>query len=249
MSQKKEFIRLLSRSILVINHVFIGLAISFIFFKFLTNSSKQKIISWWHGKFTKFLNIKISVNGKLPKLPSLIVSNHVSWLDIIVIGHLVPTVFLSKKEVKRWPILGLLTKLAGTIFINRGNGQSEKIKKSMIDKFSKNYSVTIFPEGTTSDGKNVKSFFPRLYAAAIEKNIPVVPVSIYYHVGGYIDEGLPFIGEQKFLENFFTIVKRPRSEVKINFFDGIKPDNIDRKSLAKKTHSIILNSIDELKRL
>ena len=73
------------------------------------------ITSWWHGRVARILRLEISTSGFRPQAPALMVANHVSWLDIIVLGHLTPTCFLSKHEVRGWPVIGWLARAAGTL--------------------------------------------------------------------------------------------------------------------------------------
>ena len=111
----------------------------------------------------------------------LIVSNHQSYLDIIVIASLFPTLFVAKKEVKRWPLLGWLASLGGTVFVDRqafrGGMNSAKEVAAVLRK---NVSVNVFPEGTSSDGTKVFPFKPSLLKAAIETGSGVLPLSINY---------------------------------------------------------------------
>lgn len=111
----------------------------------------------------------------------LIVSNHQSYLDVIVIASLFPTLFVAKKEVKQWPLLGWLPLLGGTVFIDRqafrGGMQSAKEITSVL---AKGVSVNIFPEGTSSDGTKVFPFKPSLLKAAIDSQTSVLPLSINY---------------------------------------------------------------------
>ncbi len=234
-----KIIKLFQKLFLIIIHLIIGLLVSFLLFRLLHFDKKQKIIKWWYKRFIKIINLQVKVHGGTPKNCCLIVSNHISWLDIIVIGHLLPTIFLSKAEVKKWPLLGWLASSANTIYIKRGGGQSENIRNIMVDKFRKNLSITIFPEGKTTDGETVGQFFPRLFAAAIETKTPVLPISLNYHINNYKDKSLAFIGSQNFFENFFSIIKRDKIQVEVCLLDAVKSENFDRKRLAIKAQNII----------
>lgn len=111
----------------------------------------------------------------------LIVSNHQSYLDIIVIASLFPTLFVAKKEVKQWPLLGWLASLGGTVFVDRqafrgGMNSAQEVAAVLRT----NVSVNVFPEGTSSDGTTVFPFKPSLLKAAVETKSVVLPLSINY---------------------------------------------------------------------
>jgi 1-acyl-sn-glycerol-3-phosphate acyltransferase len=201
------------------------------------------VTSWWHGRVAAILKLEITTSGYPPQPPALIVANHVSWLDIIVLGHLVPTCFLSKDEVRQWPVIGWFASRAGTLFIRRGGGEASAISSAIGERLAQNGLLTLFPEGTTTDGREVRPFFSRLFAAAIDTGTPIAPVAIRYHVDGEFDPLAPYIDEQSLGQNLLGLLKRRRSQVHVHFAAPVHDRDANRKSLAEQTRKAIVASL------
>ncbi len=104
------------------------------------------------------LPFNVRVVGELPQRPMLWVSNHVSWTDIPLLGMLLPLSFLSKAEVRHWPVAGWLAEKAGTLFIRRGGGDSQRLHEQIAGQLGLARPLLIFPEGTTTCGRNLRTF-------------------------------------------------------------------------------------------
>lgn len=152
------------------------------------------------------LPVKVKQTGKLPNLPMLWVSNHISWLDVMVIGQLQPLSFLSKDEVRGWPLFGWLAQGSGTLFIQRGQGQQNNVTAQIADYLDKSHSLVLFPEGTSTDGQNVKKFYSRLLAASIETMVPVQPVALTYIREGKRDTITPYVGDDVFANHLLRLL-------------------------------------------
>src|SRR5471030_194909 len=113
---------------------------------------RQRWSRFFMARLGNALPFRVTVYGELPKVPMLWVSNHVSWTDIPLLGMLTPMSFLSKAEVRTWPVAGWLALKAGTLFIRRGSGDSRLIQRQMTQHLQHNNPLMIFPEGTTTDG-------------------------------------------------------------------------------------------------
>ncbi|MDN6276250.1 lysophospholipid acyltransferase family protein [Psychrobacter sp.] len=124
------------------------------------------------------------------------VSNHVSWMDIPVVGTVSPAFFLSKAEIGEWPVFGQLAHAAGTLFIERGSGDAGSVSTQIADFLTKGFSVIFFPEATTTDGKKIKRIHGALLQAAIDADVPVRPMLIaYVDKDGTLSESLPYYGK------------------------------------------------------
>lgn len=192
----------------------------------------------WYTLLLLVMNIHVERVGDYKPEGMLIASNHVSWLDIPVLGSTLPCYFLSKAEVKKIPILGWLATHAGTLFIQRGNGQIEQVRSLMQHYLDNDHCLNFFPEATTGDGYSIRQFHPRLFAAAIDSRVPVMPVSIEYKLKrqksleiGFGDESLP--------TNLWRVLGRWRTDVKVQLLPTIQSADLNRKSLADTCmHSI-----------
>lgn len=142
---------------------------------------QQPFIRWWHARLCKILNLEVRVQGERVKDQELLwVSNHVSWLDIPVLGSRFPVYFLSKAEIAKWPVVGWFSKIAGTLFIKRGAGDAGQITEQLSLHLQEGRHVLFFPEGTTTDGTGIKRFFHHLFSSAVSVDAPVQPVVLRY---------------------------------------------------------------------
>ena len=123
----------------------------------------RPIVRWmpvaYHGLVCIILGIKVRVHGRRSDvIPTLYVCNHVSYLDIEVLGGLIPGSFVAKAEVATWPFFRTLAKAQRTIFIERRSGKTSKSRDEMMDRLNTGDNLMLFPEGTSSDGTRVLPF-------------------------------------------------------------------------------------------
>jgi len=167
----------------------------------------------------------------------------VSWLDIPVLGALQPMAFLSKAEVRAWPLLGWMAEFAGTLFIERGKHQAAAIRGLIQRRLDEGDKVVFFPEGTTTDGSEVRRFHPRLFAAVQQADAPLQPVSLRYLPAPGRAPVAPFIGDDLLFPHLMRVLREPWIEVEIRFLEALDPGNMDRKSLAESARSSIRQSL------
>lgn len=190
------------------------------------------------------LGIRISETGRPPEEPALLLSNHISWTDIPVLGGLMEIRFLSKAEVARWPLVGWLARQAGTLFIRRGSGEATQRRDDITRTLQAGQSVLVFPEGTTSAGLTVLPFFPRLIGAAGAAGVPVVPVSIAYLREGEPCHIAPFIGNDEFHHHLLRLLSAPAPEVRVTWHPAIMPaTGASARELSDQVREIILEGL------
>lgn len=159
------------------------------------------------------LGFRVHQQGHVEQGPVLLVSNHISWSDIPILGGVVKLRFLSKIEVRNWPVIGWLAAQAGTLFIRRGGGQARMTRDTIAETLASGQSVLVFPEGTTSVGITVLPFHSRLLSAAQEAGVPIQPISIGYRRSGHPDHLAPFIGDDIFQSHLLRLLREPAVEV------------------------------------
>ena len=119
---------------------------------------------FYHKICLRIFGIKIKTFGKVSiNFPILLISNHASYLDIIILGSLFKTSFIAKKEISKWPLLGILAKLQNTIFIDRRVSSLKNQENQIIKHLNEKKNLVIFPEGTSSDGNRVLPFKSSLF--------------------------------------------------------------------------------------
>lgn len=174
------------------------------------NPINTRYIQYFCRKLCKVFNIEVKVHGEIPREPALWVSNHISWLDVAVLGSGARVFFLAKAEIEKWPLLGKLAKGGGTLFIQRGSGDSIKIREQITDFLKQDSPVLFFPEATTSDGTQIKKVHGRLLGAAIEAHRPVqICLICYVNQHGELDRVAPFIGEISFAKHVQNVLEMP----------------------------------------
>jgi 1-acyl-sn-glycerol-3-phosphate acyltransferase len=195
----------------VIAHLVQGLLIVYIIFPKLSQAQKNKRIEAWAGELLAKLAIKLVVNGKPPEAgPVLLVSNHISWLDILVIHATGHCRFVSKADIKHWPVLGTLTTAAGTLYIERESRRDAmRVVHHMSDALRNGDIVAVFPEGTTGSGVTLLPFHANLLQAAIAVDAPVQPLALSFidAVTGQTSQAASFVGDETLLGSLWNTLK------------------------------------------
>ena len=146
-------------------------------------NTPQARADWLHrfcARMLRGFGVKLTVEGSFPPRGALI-SNHLSYLDIVVYAALSPVVYCARAEMEHWPIIGWMTRMAGTVFVDRGaGGSSERAKTGMLTASRAGVPVTFFPEGTTTDGTHILPFRSGLLAQALAAGEPVTAARIAY---------------------------------------------------------------------
>ena len=200
---------------------------------------RQRLTRWFLARLGGALPFRVRVAGELPDQPMLWVANHVSWTDIPLLGALQPLSFLSKAEVRDWPVAGWLAEKAGTLFIRRGGGDSQRLREQIAGQLGLPRPLLIFPEGTTTSGRTLRTFHGRLLAGAIDRGVAVQPVAIQYLRDGQIDPIAPFIGDDDLVSHLMRLFAQPRGEVCIHLLAPIGSVGKERAVLALQAQQAI----------
>ena len=195
----------------------------------------------------RLLGLRIRVRGTPASSTALLVSNHISWLDIAVLGGAIPVRFLAKREVARWPLIGWLAQDIGTLFIQRGGGQSAQVREQIAQALYQDQKVLIFPEGTTSNGQQVLPFHGRLLQAAADADRPIQAVTLAYMRKGVTDPVVPFIGEDSFQVHLIKLLANPPAQVELIFHPPLLPSPAaSNDQLADILHLQVARGLTEL---
>ncbi len=124
----------------------------------------------------------INIHGELPKQPGLVIPNHISYADILVLASLFPASFVAKIQIKSWPLIGWISTLAGTIYVSRMKERALlTVNESVKQRLATGQNVVVFLEGQTSDGEQVLPFRSPILESVVGETIPVIPVSLKWH--------------------------------------------------------------------
>lgn len=170
------------RLLLTLQHVLGGLATILLRFPGMNDPQREAAVQAWSARMLRVLGVALEVRGRPPATgPVLLVANHVSWLDILVMHAARYCRFVSKADVKRWPLIGTLATGGGTIYIARESRRDAlRVVHAMADSLRRGEVVAVFPEGTTSDGSQVLPFHANLIQAAIAAAAPAQPVALTF---------------------------------------------------------------------
>lgn len=177
------------------------------------NPKNTQYIQGYCHSLAKAFNVEVKVHGNPNHgTAALWVSNHVSWLDIPVLGSGARIFFLAKAEIASWPVLGKLAKGGGTLFIKRGSGDSSRIRDQITEFLKQGAPVLFFPEATTSDGTYIKRIHGRLLGAAMDAQKPIqIVILCYVNQKGELDSIAPYYDDISFKDH----VKRVLSMDKV----------------------------------
>lgn len=233
-----KIFRILFRLSLLSAHLVTGVLLALIFLtkpiKSLKLYNPQTLVRRWLFMTGYFTGCRIAQTPDTLKNPTMVISNHISWLDILVLGGCYELHFLSKEEVKKWPIIGFLTVISGTLLIKRGSGAEGAIEE-MQGALLKGENVCFFPEGTTSSGETTKHFHSRLLKAAYHTNSSISVLSLSYSTNGSDRDLKMGWVKQSFFEHLFYVLGQKTNLVKINIADSQNDyQHLPRKALAKQ---------------
>lgn len=193
----------------------------------------------WCAKALDRLGIELHAEGAFPSR-GLLVANHLGYLDILVLSAMHPCVFVSKDEVRSWPLFGLMAKLSGTVFVDRARTSATHTANSeMSQALSQGAVVVLFPEGTSSDGSQVLPFRPALFDAATKAGANVVSAHISYDVAdGSAANDVCYWGEMSFFPHLLRLLSRHQIRARVRFAAETRKF-ADRKLAARVTREMV----------
>ena len=218
------------------------------FIQLFSKSISKKIVQIFHKFLLWLLNINVEVLGKknLDNVPTLYVSNHLSYLDIPVLGSTLNGRFVAKNEISLWPLAGFLSKVGDTIFINRNLRFLKKNKSIILENISKGDNIILFPEGTTSDGIRVLKFKSSLLFSLEKKNITIQPIVIdYKSINGmplnrWLKPIIAWYGDMDLKPHLVNILKLFSIKAKVTFLSPLNgKDFTNRKDMTSTLHHAI----------
>lgn len=187
------------------------------------------------------LRIEVRPTGRLMDR-ALVVANHISWTDILVLGSMRPAAFVAKAEVRHWPLLGLLARLHGTIFVHRNVRQAARAQIDALTAALGNGPVVLFPEGTTGSGEAVLPFRSTLLAAGSPGGVQPVMIMYRPQDSSWAEGELAAFawdGDKSFWPHLLAISAGPATEAHVIVLEPLSAELSDRKALAQAAHDCI----------
>jgi 1-acyl-sn-glycerol-3-phosphate acyltransferase len=229
-------------------HLAAGLATVTFLFPLLSRDERSRRVRRWSKRLIGLLGVQLTVRGRAPTVRGrgvMLVANHISWLDVFLLNAVCPAHFISKSEVKRWPVAGQLVRRAGTLFIERQRRSDlAQVNRQVAELLREGDCVAFFPEGTTTDGTRLKPFRAPLLQPVSETGAWLWPVAIrYLHPDGQPDLRPAYFDNMSFRASLWRILKSGRIHADLTFLQPVDGASTDRRSLVLRAQSEIAASL------
>lgn len=210
----------------------------------LPAEQREQRIRAWCGKLLAILNIRVVTHGQIPDSTTartLFVSNHISWIDIWALKQLHSMHFVAKSEIRDWPVIGWLAERSGTIFIERNRRQDTgRVMSGVEQALRRKECLCFFPEGTTTDGTELKPFKSSLFQAAINADAAVWPLSIHYpDAAGGTNTAIAYAGETTMLQSLWAVLRQREIVVELHFAAPMQAHGQERRHLSHQARHAI----------
>jgi 1-acyl-sn-glycerol-3-phosphate acyltransferase len=209
----------------------------------------------WHRGVCRICGLKVEIEGDpVTDRQVLYVSNHLSYLDIPVIGSFLKASFIAKEDIAHWPVIGFLSTVQQTAFISRSSSRAKHVKNALGDMLAEGKSLILFPEGTSSPGKEVLPFKSSLFALTMEKDASPLPIQPFTLSITAIEKAPPmndtarnlyaWHGDMDFAPHSWTFLKTKGATIRLTFHPPIIPaPHEDRKTVARLTWERVASTL------
>jgi lyso-ornithine lipid O-acyltransferase len=214
-------------------------------------ATREQRADWLHrfcARAMRGMGIEINVEGKFPERGAVI-SNHLSYVDIVVFAALHPCVFVAKAEMQRWPVVGWMTTMSGTVYVARGHGGSAmRARQGMQAAVDAGLPVVFFPEGTTTNGSQMLKFHSGLLGQVIESGAAVTAAYLRYSLSAEngsnvsVADDVCYWGDRKMLAHIFKFLGLRGVKAEVRFAEepiAFSSDRLHRKMAAVEARSAV----------
>ncbi len=229
-------------------HVLHGMLVM-LHFPHLAPAQRHAHIRWWSAGVLRCLGLTLQVSGTPHAGATLLVANHVSWLDICAIHSAAPQArFVSKADVLRWPLLGWLIKGAGTLFIERERKRDAvRVVHAMAQALQAGETVAVFPEGTTGLGAELLPFHANLLQAAVSTGTPIQPVVLrFFDPQSPFSLAVSFVGETTLMQSIWAVACAKSLQVQVCLLPALATRHADRRALAEHLRTVMAEHLNSL---
>jgi 1-acyl-sn-glycerol-3-phosphate acyltransferase len=229
-------------------HVLHDVAIVALRFGTLDAAQRQQRIGWWSRGLLRAIGVRLVADGDFRAGANLLVANHISWLDIAAVHAVCPRArFVSKADVRHWPLLGWLIGAVGTLFIERERKRDAlRVVHQVATALQAGDSIAVFPEGTTGDGRALLPFHANLLQAAIASEIPVQPVALRYTEPGFDwSPAVSWLGATTLAHSVWAIACARGVQVQVTVLPARATAHADRRALAQRLHDDIADALQQ----
>lgn len=219
-----------------LTHMLAGFATIRLQFPRMTPEQRHVTVQQWARRMLEIMGIRLQLEGIPPQAgPLLLVANHISWLDITVLHAARHCRFVSKSDVKHWPLIGTLATGAGTLYIERESRRDAmRVVHHMADSLRAGDILAVFPEGTTTNGLQLLPFHANLFQAAISAHAPVLPVALRYEeaASGAVSLAPAYIGDDTLVGSIWRALSAPPLLARVRYGEPQSAEGRDRRAWA-----------------
>ncbi|MEV0726826.1 lysophospholipid acyltransferase family protein [Micromonospora purpureochromogenes] len=216
----------------------------------LPAASRATALRGWARATARALGVRLEVRGRPPRRRALLVANHVSWLDVLAVLAVTPARMLAKREVRAWPLVGVLARAGGALFVDRARPRELPATVARIaGALRAGDPVAVFPEGTTwcgtvnaGDCRPGRGFRPAVFQAAIDAGAPVVPLRVGYRCAatGEATTAAAFLGDDTLWRSVRRVLAARDLVVTVRVAAALHPaPDADRRALARAAESAV----------
>ncbi|HQR50990.1 MAG TPA: lysophospholipid acyltransferase family protein [Methylophilaceae bacterium] len=239
-----SFATRLFRLIRLALHIFHGVLTAATVLDRMEQGRRQEVILRWSRQLLDILKVRTTLHGQLPspgQRGTLFVANHVSWLDIYALKATHPMHFVAKSEIRGWPVVGWLAHITDTIFIERDRRHATGQAVTALEQaLRQGECLCFFPEGTTTDGTQLKPFKASLLQAAINAEAALWPLAIrYLNADGSANTAVAYHGEMTMLQSLWEVLKQRETRVELHFAAPISATGGERRHLSQQARHAI----------
>ncbi len=226
-------------------HLFEGLCICAFIFPFAGPQARLVRVGTWSRQLLGILGIALDARGTPRGGATLVVANHVSWLDILAINAVHPCRFVAKADVRHWPVIGWLVASGGTLFIERERKRDAlRVVHQVADALRQGQTIAVFPEGTTSEGHGLLPFHANLLQAAISTGVPVQPVALRFSDASEpVSQAAAYVGDTHLLRSLWMIVTASGMQVRVDWLPPVPMVGDDRRIVSETLRQRILAAL------
>ncbi|PXW23676.1 lysophospholipid acyltransferase family protein [Paraburkholderia caballeronis] len=241
---------LLIRKLRLLTHLMRGVVTVAVRFPRATPQQRMELNRAWSLKMLRLcgLNLVVHNDGARLDAGALVVSNHVSWIDIYVINAWRPTPFVSKAEIRQWPVVGYLAHQLDTVFIEREKrSDAKRIMHELAARLERGELMCVFPEGTTSDGLALKPFHSNMFQAAVSAGKPVQPICLMYEDAlGRQSVAPAYIDDISLGQSLDALLRAGPITAHVYVGEALEP-GADRRSLAARAEETVRGALEGMR--
>ena len=230
----------------IVLHGLHGLLVVMLRFPWLDERGRHARIAWWARRLFQVMGAQLRIEGAFRPGAKLLVANHISWLDIMAVHAACPQArFVSKADVKAWPLIGRLVAAAGTLYIVRERPRDAlRVVHEMAQALDQGQTVAVFPEGTTSLGHDLLPFHANLLQAAIATQVPVQPVALRYADASHdVSPAADYTGDVSLARSLWLLASARGLVVRVQVLAACDVAHAYRRALADRLRAAIREAL------